>query len=71
MANNPVIDKDGTKAWYRDGKFHREDGPAIIEPDGYQAWWDNGVEYSFDDWAKELNLSQEQIIKLKIKYNAL
>ena len=26
-----VITDDGIKEWYKDGKFHREDGPAIEE----------------------------------------
>jgi hypothetical protein len=25
-----------------DGQFHREGGPASINPDGYSEWWDNG-----------------------------
>jgi hypothetical protein len=31
MKNQPVCDtdEDGTKRWYLNGKFHREDGPAI------------------------------------------
>ncbi len=35
-------DHDGYKRWHRDGKLHREDGPAIEGPDGYKAWWRDG-----------------------------
>ena len=28
----------GTKAWYLNGKLHREDGPAIEYADGTKAW---------------------------------
>jgi|TARA_R110000851_G_scaffold107800_2_gene228279 hypothetical protein len=29
---------EGTKTWYLDGKFHRDDGPAIIAIHG-DTWW--------------------------------
>jgi hypothetical protein len=32
---------DGGKAWYVDGKFHREDGPAV-EFSGRKEWFING-----------------------------
>ena len=33
---------DGAKHWYRDGKLHREDGPAIEYADGGKEWYLNG-----------------------------
>ena len=36
------IQEDGTKFWYRDGKLHREDGPAIERADGSKEWFRNG-----------------------------
>jgi hypothetical protein len=33
-----VIYSNGTHKWHRNGKLHREDGPAIIYPDGTQSW---------------------------------
>jgi len=35
-------DSDGHKEWYLNGKYHREDGPAIEYPDGTKAWFLNG-----------------------------
>jgi hypothetical protein len=32
----------GAKRWYLNGKFHREDGPAIEYPDGERCWYFNG-----------------------------
>ena len=29
MKNGLEIDEYGTKYWYKDGKLHRDDGPAI------------------------------------------
>jgi hypothetical protein len=33
---------NGTKHWYKEGKLHREDGPAIIWTDGYKSWYKEG-----------------------------
>ena len=33
---------NGDKAWYLNGKLHREDGPAVERADGYKAWYLNG-----------------------------
>ncbi len=30
------------KFWFLDGKYHREDGPAIEFVDGDKQWWLNG-----------------------------
>ena len=37
----PVVDSDGTKRWYINGKFHREDGPAIEWANGDKSWYIN------------------------------
>ncbi len=36
---------DGTKIWRRDGKLHREDGPAVERPDGTKQWWLDGQQH--------------------------
>jgi hypothetical protein len=35
--------QDGLEEWYEDGKLHRIDGPAIIEPNGVRRWYQNGM----------------------------
>ena len=35
-------DADETKRWYRDGKLHREDGPAIEYVNGTKLWYRDG-----------------------------
>ena len=35
----------GTELWWLNGRFHREDGPAIIYPDGYEAWFLDGCRH--------------------------
>jgi hypothetical protein len=37
-----TVDDDGTKFWYRAGKWHREDGPAIEWANGDKQWYRNG-----------------------------
>ena len=32
---------DGYKAWYLNGKLHKEDGPAVEHDNGYKAWYLN------------------------------
>ena len=36
------VDTNGTKCWYLNGKFHREDGPAIEYADGDKRWYLKG-----------------------------
>lgn len=42
MRNGLYIDDDGDKEWFKNGKKHREDGPAVIYNDGQQEWWFDG-----------------------------
>jgi hypothetical protein len=35
--------EDGTKIWYKNGKYHRLDGPAVIRHvSGEEVWYKNG-----------------------------
>ena len=33
----------GFQAWFRDGKPHRDDFPAVVHTDGRKFWFQNGV----------------------------
>lgn len=49
--NGPaVILGNGTKAWYQNDNFHREDGPAIEYASGEVQYWVNGIYFSKEDW---------------------
>ncbi len=37
-----IVAEDGTRFWYLNDEFHREDGPAIEYPDGSRRWYLNG-----------------------------
>ena len=40
--------KDGTKIWFIDGKYHRENGPAIESGDGPKQWYIHGMRHCKD-----------------------
>ena len=40
VKNGRYVDGGGTVRWYKDGQFHREDGPAI-------EWWNGTKEWYF------------------------
>lgn len=42
----------GAVIWYKEGKLHREDGPAYIDGEN-QIWFINGVEHRLDGPAKK------------------
>ena len=48
--NEMVEHADGSRAWYRDGKLHREDGPAIEYADGDRLWYRDGYYMTFDEF---------------------
>lgn len=41
-----AIYPDGTKRWYKNGKRHREDGPAVVFVDGTEYWYKNGKRHN-------------------------
>jgi hypothetical protein len=63
-------DTYGTKEWYRYGKYHRLDGPAVEEADGSQWWYQygklhrlEGPAWEMADGSKEWWISDNQITK--------
>ena len=44
---------NGTKFWYLNGKYHREDGPAIEYASGSKHWYLNGKRHREDGPAVE------------------
>lgn len=40
-----IVSTDGAVQYYRNGKLHRKNKPAVIFPDGYQAFYKNGVRH--------------------------
>jgi len=46
---------NGGKAWYLEGKLHREDGPAVEYASGTKSWFLEGKEYTEADFLKKMN----------------
>jgi len=40
---------NGTKTWFKNGLFHREDGPAIEYANGNKEWWLKHKIYGFNN----------------------
>lgn len=54
----PTIEYVGRKEWWTNGKWHRLDGPAIVEADGSREWWVNGHNVTeVEQWIKENDFS--------------
>jgi len=43
-----IEDYLGTRQWFKNGKQHREDGPAHENPDGTKFWIVNGLRHRID-----------------------
>jgi len=41
MLNGLFVDEYGAKRWFKDGQYHREDGPAVERKNGYNEWYKN------------------------------
>lgn len=50
---NGRFDEDGHICWYKDGRLHREDGPAVEMLDGTKHWWVDGKRHRLDGPAVE------------------
>lgn len=49
------------QAWWKNGAYHRLDGPAVIHPNGYQFWCKNGEVFicynGLKEWYKNDNVN--------------
>lgn len=60
---------NGEKHWTRNGKLHREDGPAFIDADGNKEWHLSGKKYKLKHWNKITNYySDEELVELILKF---
>ena len=64
------VNDNGDKAWYLNGKLHREDGPAVEYADGSK-WWvlndklhrEDGPACEYADGSKSWYLNGEKLTK--------
>ncbi len=55
MDSNFKIDKDGNKRWYKNGRLHRVNGPAIEYTNGTKHWYQHGKRHRLDGAAIEFS----------------
>lgn len=59
-----IRDKEGDIAYFKDGRWHREDGPALIHHrfhDGMMfrgGWFLDGVAMTFKDWLEAIEADE-------------
>jgi len=53
VDKSTVVQPDGTRVWYLNGKLHRVDGPAVEGADGLREWYLNGLRHREDGPAVE------------------
>ena len=53
MSENIINYLNGNKFWYKNGRLHREDGPAVEYPNGYKEWYFEGEWHRLDGPAIE------------------
>jgi len=51
---------NGSKIWYKEGDYHREDGPAVEFLSGYKEWYINGFRHREDGPAVEFSNGYKQ-----------
>ena len=57
-----VINFDGSRYWYQNGKIHRLTGPAVIYSNGIKAWYIDGKYIDLKKYGID-HLSDEKISK--------
>ena len=63
MKNGLIVDDYGTRRWFLNGEFHREDGPTIEWADGPKHWYLNDQKYSEEEYEVEIQKLKDERIK--------
>ena len=56
--------KLGDTAWYKDGMYHNENGPAIISRNG-NLWFLNGAEFTEEKYRQKIRRMKLKLLKSK------
>jgi len=65
--DGPAIEDGlGNKWWYQNGKLHRTDGPAVEDVDGRKEWYINGVNFSEQEFSRQIQNTPNSVQKLSI-----
>lgn len=59
---------DGTRYWYKEGLFHRENGPGVEYKDGTKRWYKEGIKKVIftEKMVQHVNGGMEKNIGLKM-----
>jgi len=63
-----IYAESGFREWYRNGKVHRDDGPAVLWADGQQEWWRDGKLHRDDGPAVIYVNGQQEWYKDGLRY---
>ena len=55
--------------WFLNGKFHREDGPAVEWADCYKVWCLNGRQLTEDEFNARMNPVELTLDEIASKFN--
>jgi len=55
---------DGDKIWLINGKYHREDGPAVEHSSGEKGWWLDDNYYHEGEWKNEMRKRKLEVLGL-------
>jgi hypothetical protein len=68
-----VVQKDGSKQWFKKGWTHRENGPAIERNDGGIEWYLEGSRYfNLNDYLEANHyISNDKKVLLKLTFSGL
>jgi len=59
-----LIDEDNDKHWFKNGKLHREDGPALEFANDDKFWYLNGKNYNEQEWLIAMRkIKLEKVLK--------
>jgi hypothetical protein len=61
-----IGDYAGSRAWFLNGKLHRENGPAVEWSNGAFNWHLNGKYYTFENWFEQISPQNQLEILFKI-----
>ena len=68
LITGKITCMNGSCQYVVSGKYHRTDGPAVIDPDGFIEWWWNDVSYLFDDYVIKAGWTEDQIVEYKLTH---
>ena len=54
-----VIWRDGSEAWFHNGKLHRTTGPAVALTNRTTTWWIHGVQYTKQEYQAQLKALEQ------------